>query len=231
MLRALQLIDARGRTERRHLPSRALLSAVPVKSADASARQIRFVCPTIRWLSAPLASRKVVTRRGPARVLAAGSITSAFQARLRKADTAVDFTQARCHRCNRRPSGRRSIARSLLTRLGVRDRAGVGLVLEPCVARGRDVILRAVRRLRLGIVKGALALDVSQFSHALQMIGALLGGAANGQAVNPERRLADADRNALTFLAAGADSAVELHVVADPPRASAPGFAGLTSRP
>ena len=42
-----------------------------------------------------------------------------------------------------------------------------------------------------------------------------LGGAADRQPVDAQRRLADADRHALAFLAADADAGVELHVVAD----------------
>src|ERR1700757_4074795 len=41
------------------------------------------------------------------------------------------------------------------------------------------------------------------------------GGAADGEAVDPERGLTHADGNALPILATGADSIVELEVVAD----------------
>ena len=41
------------------------------------------------------------------------------------------------------------------------------------------------------------------------------GRSANCQPLDLERRLADADRHALAFLAAGADSRVELQVGAD----------------
>ncbi len=44
---------------------------------------------------------------------------------------------------------------------------------------------------------------------------ALHGRAANGERVDPHRRLADADGYALPFLAAGADAGVKRHVVAD----------------
>src|SRR6516165_12286033 len=44
---------------------------------------------------------------------------------------------------------------------------------------------------------------------------AALGGAADGEAVNPERRLTDADGNALAVLAAGAYAIIELQIVAD----------------
>src|SRR5947207_13154756 len=40
-------------------------------------------------------------------------------------------------------------------------------------------------------------------------------GAAHGNAVHPQGRLADADRHALAVLAAGADAGVELEIVAD----------------
>src|SRR5471032_1129025 len=42
-----------------------------------------------------------------------------------------------------------------------------------------------------------------------------LSRAADGHAVHAQRRLADADRHALAFLAAHADARIELHVVAD----------------
>ena len=42
-----------------------------------------------------------------------------------------------------------------------------------------------------------------------------LGRPAHRQPVDAQRRLADADRHALAFLAADADAGVELHVVAD----------------
>src|SRR5215831_3050880 len=42
-------------------------------------------------------------------------------------------------------------------------------------------------------------------------------GAAHGQGIDAQRRLADADRDALAVLAAGADAGIERHVVADQP--------------
>src|SRR6516165_8203637 len=45
--------------------------------------------------------------------------------------------------------------------------------------------------------------------------GGASAGAAHREAIDPERRLTDADRNALAVLAAGADAIVELQVVAD----------------
>ena len=42
---------------------------------------------------------------------------------------------------------------------------------------------------------------------------ALLGGPADGQAINAQGRLANADRHALAFLATGAHTAVQPHVV------------------
>src|SRR5215472_4682867 len=41
------------------------------------------------------------------------------------------------------------------------------------------------------------------------------GGAADGETVDPERRLPDTDGNALTILAAGSDAVVQLEIVPD----------------
>src|SRR5476649_2360080 len=45
--------------------------------------------------------------------------------------------------------------------------------------------------------------------------GSAGGGAADGERIDAERRLADAHRHALAILAAGADAGIERHVVAD----------------
>ena len=59
--------------------------------------------------------------------------------------------------------------------------------------------------------------NVAQLGHRLGPVpaSACSSRAANGQAVNAQGGLAHTDRHALAFLAAGANPAVELHVVAD----------------
>ena len=44
---------------------------------------------------------------------------------------------------------------------------------------------------------------------------AILGSPADGQAIDPEGRLANSDRNALPFLAANSHPAIEFEVISD----------------
>src|ERR1700674_5543251 len=67
---------------------------------------------------------------------------------------------------------------------------------------------------RLPCGSAALA-DSSPFGPGPARIISLLDGAADGQAVNAQRWLANADRHALAVLAASADPVVKRQVVAD----------------
>src|SRR3954468_816104 len=81
---------------------------------------------------------------------------------------------------------------------------------RPLAALGGSAVATLARNEIASSVAGQRSNELAGIAH-----GMLLARPAHGESVDPQRGLADADRHALPFLAAGADAFVELEVVAD----------------